>query len=88
MQSCQVCGYCVSSYLYGVMFYGSDCHIYLFIHFLYHTVSVSDYMALDGRMIVEASLGKDLEGSSYILRFYTACCLKGLIKPQKPQDSW
>jgi len=62
--------------------------IYVFVHLLYHTVSVSGYMTLDGRMIVEASVGKDVEGTIYSLRFYTACCWKGLIKPQKPQDSW
>lgn len=84
-----MCDYRVSSYLYGVTLYGSDLFIfvYLFVHVLYHTVSMSGYMTLDGRMIVEASIGKDLEGSSYSLRFYTACCWKGLIKSQKPQDS-
>jgi hypothetical protein len=61
--------------------------ICLFINLLYHTVSVSGYMALDGRMIAEVSVGEDLEGSSYSLRYYPAFCLKGLIKPQKCQDS-
>jgi hypothetical protein len=48
---------------------------------------MSDYLALDGRMIVEASVGRDLEGSSYGVRFYPAFCLNRLIKPQKPLDS-
>lgn len=52
-------------------------YIYLFVHLLFHTVSVSGYMTLDGRMIVEATVGKVLEGDSYILWFLYSLLLDG-----------
>jgi len=63
----------VWSYILWIRFF----YIYLFVHLLYHTVSVSGYMTLDGRMIVEASVGKDLEGDSYSLRFLCSLLLDG-----------
>lgn len=38
---------------------------------------MSGYMTLDGRMIVEASVGKDLEGDTYSLRFLYSLLLDG-----------
>lgn len=61
-------------------------HIYLFIRLLYHNVSVSCYMALDDRMIFELQL--EVIWKEAVTVYYTASLLKGMLKSQKPQDSW